>query len=251
MNGKILYFGDTALKEAASYLAGVMAYRRLAFDYIPSDSGIQDSMLDRDYQLYIVSDYPSKLFGPRQLAKIAERVSAGAGLLMIGGWESFTGFGGDYGKTVLKDVLPVEMSEGDDRVNCPQPCLVEPISDHEIIADLPFSAVCPGIGGFNRVACKPDALEILSARRFSVSAHERKFVFNPVEKSDPLLVVWTFGQGRVTAFASDAAPHWVGGLVDWGDGRVAACGPGANPVEVGNLYARFFGQMIAWTGRLE
>jgi uncharacterized membrane protein len=169
------------------------------------------------------------------------------GLLMIGGWESYTGLGGDYGKTALGEVLPVAMAERDDRVNCPQPCLVQRNTSHPIVSELPFDDIAPTIGGFNRVIRKAGGMEILSARRFEASRKGREFLITPAQEADPLLVTGRFGEGRVTAFTSDVAPHWVGGLVDWGDARVVACAPGANPVEIGNWYARFFHQMIRWT----
>ena len=45
----------------------------------------------------------------------------------------------------------------------------------------------------------------------------------------PVLVIGTAGHGRAAAFASDIAPHWVGGFVDWGDSRVTAQAPAARP----------------------
>ena len=66
----------------------------------------------------------------------------------------------------------------------------------------------------------------------------------------PLLVVGECGRGRTAALATDVAPHWVGGLVDWGDGRVVQ-EVNAGAIDVGNLYARFFRNLLVWTGRLE
>jgi hypothetical protein len=97
------------------------------------------------------------------------------------------------------------------------------------------------------VKAKPNSREILSARRFKAERKGKGFTFASLGEPDPLLVAGTHGKGRVTAYTSDAAPHWVGGLVDWGDARITACGRGANPVEVGNWYARFFHQIIKWT----
>ncbi len=250
MSRQILYLGDTALREAASYLAGVMSHFKISFDYQPSDVAFSDSMLEPDFRAFVISDYPSHNFSSGHLDRMLEKVHSGAGLLMIGGWESFTGSGGNYGRTSLREALPVSMQEEDDRVNCAQPCLVERISPHPIVEGLPFDAAAPGIGGFNRVRIKPDAAEILSCRRFRVRRAGPGFEFEPVAATDPLLVTGTFGRGRVVAFASDAAPHWVGGLVDWGDQRVTACAEGAGPIEVGNWYARFFGQMLAWTSQM-
>jgi uncharacterized membrane protein len=248
MKKPILYVGDTALREAASYLAGVLQHFGVEFDYVASDRPFPELEMG-EYRGVILSDYPSKNFGSGELDKLADHVREGMGLLMIGGWESFSGAGGDYGQTVLKEVLPVEMASGDDRVNCAQPCLVELRIQHPTVAGLPFDRLCPGVGGYNRVSAKSGALEVLSAQPFRVEHDAAGYRFVPADK-DPLLVIGEYGRGRVTAFASDVAPHWVGGLVDWGDGRVSACGPGANPIEVGNWYARFFHQIVSWTARL-
>jgi hypothetical protein len=50
----------------------------------------------------------------------------------------------------------------------------------------------------------------------------------------------------VCAMATDAAPHWVGGLVDWGESRVEAQADGAEAIEVGNWYAELFSNIIKW-----
>ncbi|HYK89206.1 MAG TPA: glutamine amidotransferase [Acidobacteriota bacterium] len=250
MDKQILYLGDTALKEAASYLAGIMSFHGISFDYRPSDARVKSALLDGGYRAVILSDFPSKNFTAAQLDRLAERVRNGMGLLMIGGWESFLGAGGDYTDTALSNVLPVGMQSSDDRINCPQPCLAERKCAHPIVDGLPFEAACPGIGGYNRVTTKPGAIEVLSARRFSVRRESGTYSFTPDDTPDPLLVVGSHGTGRVTAFTSDVAPHWVGGLVDWGKGRVAVCAEGASPIEVGDHYARLFAQMVKWTAQM-
>ncbi|MHC4396051.1 MAG: glutamine amidotransferase [Planctomycetota bacterium] len=248
MSKSILYLGDTELKSAASYLAGIMTFYDISFDYLPSDQKLSDSLLNAGYQVVIISDYPANNFSPEQLNSLTEMVSAGTGLLMIGGWESFTGPNREYNDTVLKEVLPVVMKDSDDRINCPQPCLVEKTADHKIIDSLPFDEKPPAIGGFNQFQSKPEASTILVARRFNVSRNQNEFTFTPFQKPDPLLVLGSFGKGRVAAFASDVAPHWVGGLVDWGDSRVVqAQAPAAEAIEVGNWYAELFANMIDWT----
>ncbi len=251
MENQILYVGDTALAGAASYLAGIMSSYGITFDYLPSDEQVTSSLLERGYRAVVISDYPSRNFSKTQLERLAERVKEGVGLLMIGGWESFVGAGGDYSMTVLSEVLPVAMQSGDDRVNCPQPCLVERNCPHPVVDGLPFESPCPGVGGYNRVKAKPAALTILSARRFSVRRGPKGYAFTPDDNADPLLVVGSFGMGRVAAFTSDVAPHWVGGLVDWGDRRLTACAQGANPIEVGDQYAKFFSQLIRWVAQID
>jgi hypothetical protein len=52
--------------------------------------------------------------------------------------------------------------------------------------------------------------------------------------------------------ATDLAPHWVGGLVDWGDDpRVAAQDQGSWQIEVGNFYAQFVANLLAWAGQFD
>lgn len=249
MGKSILYLGDTTLKEAGSYLAGVMSHHNISFDYLPSDQQFGDTFLNNKYQAVIISDYPAENFSTEQINTIVEQVTAGLGLLMIGGWESFTGAKGEYTDTKLSQVLPVIMQSADDRVNCFAPCLAEKMKEHEILSSLPFEENTPSIGGFNRLKSKPDSNTILLARRFKASYVNGNFTVTSLEDPDPLLVVSSYKQGRVCAFATDVAPHWVGGLVDWGNSRVKAQGPGANPIEVGNWYAALLANMINWTAR--
>ncbi len=242
----ILYCGDTALREAGSYLAGVMAHFSIPFDYLASHERFNDEFLFRAYRAIVLSDYPAINFTPGQLAKLAEKVHQGVGLLMIGGWASFAGANREYTDTVLREVLPVIMQEQDDRVNSWQPCVIEKKMDHAIVDGLPFHGFSPSVGGFNRFQAKPGAETVLTVRPIGVSRKEDKLVFSPSPDSDPLLVVGNHGSGRVCAFASDVAPHWAGGLVDWGDTRISVRSDGANLREVGNWYAAFFESLIRW-----
>ena len=251
-NATILYLGDTAINQAASYLAGIMTHFNMEFDYIPSDRKVSDDMLDKNYKAIIISDYPAHNFTTRQLDIIAQNVSDGMGLMMIGGWESFVGLDGKYNETVLADILPVKMQNSDDRVNCPQPCLIELNTQHQITQNLPFTQCPPCIGGYNLIKAKPSAKTILSARKFNVRFQNKKFIFQPEDNSDPLLVIGNYEKGRTLAFATDVAPHWVGGLVDWGNKRITAQAEkhGAEQIEVGNHYAELFANMINWLAKI-
>lgn len=248
MTQPILYLGDDALDRAAAYLGGVLTHAGLDFDHAPSDRDVDDALLDDRRSLYIISDFPVKRFGSGQMERIVEDVrERGAGLVMIGGWESFHGAAGEYNGTPIADVLPVEIAESDDRVNCPQPCLVKKLRNHPITDGLPFDKP-PGIGGYNRVTAREDTQTVLTAQRFEVDRKGGDFKFSPCKDLAPLLVVGGAGEGRTAAFATDVAPHWVGGLVDWGLGRVEAQADGGNPIEVGDEYARLLVQMVRWAG---
>ncbi|MHC5144715.1 MAG: hypothetical protein ACYSOX_03675, partial [Planctomycetota bacterium] len=105
MENRILYLGDTALNRQASYLAGVMSYYDLDFDYVSSDRKFSDSLLEKDHCIMILSDYPASNFSAKQAKILVDKIEDGMGLLMIGGWESFTGDGGDYHHTPFAEVL--------------------------------------------------------------------------------------------------------------------------------------------------
>ncbi len=245
MGRSILYLGDTALDQQGSYLAGVMSYYNQSFDYLNSEVRFSDSLLSRDYKLMILSDYPASNFTAQQIKTIADKVSDGMSLLMIGGWDSFTGIDGGYNHTQFANVLPVIMQENDDRVNFSGPCLVVKEQNHEAIDSLPFNDNTPTIGGLNSFEAKKESKILLNACEYKVSTNNKKSEFTK-GKTYPLLVIGNYGMGKTAAFASDVAPHWVGPFVDWGDNRIKARAEGSEPIEVGNLYAQFFAGLLSW-----
>ena len=248
MPDKICYLGDGRLQGAAAYLAGILLHHGMPFDYVPSADAPPAEFESTPYAAYVISDYPAARLGDAAMARLAARVEQGAGLVMIGGWESFHGQSGEYHRSPLAAVLPVVMQPCDDRRNFAQPCLIEKLCDHEILAGLPWEQP-PGIGGINVVTVKPEAETLLDAAWFSVRRTEDAYQFVPAGRA-PLLVVGRHGAGRTAAFASDVAPHWVGGFVDWGDGRIVQ-EVGGEMIEVGNCYARFFRNLVAWAGQMD
>lgn len=243
----VCYLGDDHLGAAAAYLAGVMTHFGIAFDYIPSNESPGRHFREQQYALYVLSDYSAARFAPADLTHLVASALNGSGVLMIGGWESFFGRLGEYHNTLLADVLPVTMLDRDDRTNYAQPCLLKKVAEHEILARLPFDRP-PGIGGLNVVIPRPNSQTLLAAVPLEVRQSEGGFAFT-AGKELPLLVVGENAQGRSAALATDVAPHWVGGFVDWGDARVHQ-EMGEGFIEVGNWYARFFRNLLVWTGRL-
>ncbi len=276
MPDKICYLGDDRLQGAAAYLAGILLHYGLAFDYVPSAESPPAEFTSTPYAAYVISDYPSPRLGHAGMTQIAARVEQGAGLVMLGGWESFHGRLGEYHQSPLAAVLPVTMQSCDDRRNFAQPCLIEKVADHEILAGLPWEQP-PGIGGINAVTAKPGAETLLDAVQFSVvraSMHGGQvariaaamaaalvetessavrslegYQFVPRGRA-PLLVVGRHGAGRTAALATDVAPHWVGGFVDWGHRRIVQ-EVGGGMIEVGNWYSRFFRNLVAWAGGMD
>lgn len=254
MANSIVYCGDTDQNGAAAYLSGLMASWGWKFDYIPSHVRISESQLTA-CTLLILSDYMASQFDITCQELAAQRVEQGCGLLMIGGWESFHGFGGNWDGTLLGSMLPVEIHSADDRVNFPQSAFLRPTNDHAIVANLPWSQCPPAIGGMNRVIPKSSATVLLQAHSFAVTSESKPGTIPTVDsnwllsprETLPALVVGAHGAGRTAAFMSDVAPHWVGGFVDWGPHRVMGQAPNAGAIEVGSDYARFWKQLLEWT----
>lgn len=148
---------------------------------------------------------------PNKLLVVREFVARGGGLLMVGGYMSFSGIEGKarYGQSPLADVLPVELQGADDRVERPEG--VEPTShaDHPVVAGL--DGAWPPLLGWNKMRAREESRVLASC------------------DVDPLLVIGAFGRGRVGAFASDLAPHWAPPcFLDWAG------------------YARLWDQLVTW-----
>lgn len=126
-----------------------------------------------------------------RLAMLRDYVKSGGGLVMVGGYMSFSGIDGRarFGMSPLASVLPVHMLDHDDRVEVPEgvKATVEQ-PDHAALGGTP--ADWPLLLGYNRLVAKAGSTTLASVG------------------TDPLLVVGTAGRGRAVAFASDFAPHW-------------------------------------------
>lgn len=150
-----------------------------------------------------------------RLALLGDYVKDGGGLLMIGGYMSFSGIDGRarYQASPLASVLPVTMLDRDDRVEVPEGLEATfPNPEHPVLGGTP--AAWPILLGYNQLKAKPDATVVAACG------------------NDPLLVVDDVGRGRCVAFASDVAPHWA-------------------PREFMNWphYATLWSSIVRWTGR--
>jgi uncharacterized membrane protein len=150
---------------------------------------------------------------PNVLKVLGDYVSQGGGLLMVGGFMSFSGFGGNacYHNTALADVLPVKMLGYDDRIECPEGINPGVSADHAVLDGV--DGGWPHFLGYQRLIAKSGAEVLLKAGE------------------DPFLTLGTHGSGRVAAFASDCSPHW-------------------GPPEFVNWehYPRFWSQLAGWLG---
>lgn len=261
---KVCYLGDDDATRAAAYLCGIMTHAGIPFERVDSGVAPKDDFATRAYSLYIVSDYSASNFKRGDMEHIVEQVKRGAGLLMLGGWESYFGRLGEYQNSPIAEIMPVIMANEDDRRNYSSPVVLRPtVASHPIIDGLPWQTA-PGVGGFNRFDAKEGATILLEGVRTQTTWSKSVDDWNaPLDSADlkvellekyPVLAVDECGAGRVAAFASDVAPHWIGGMVDWGTPRIFQelpewLGEGLF-VEIGRDYAQFFEQLVRWTGAL-
>lgn len=228
---RILFLGEGDLAGPARYLAAVLRWSKIPFDHRPDQARLPKSWRKRKYGAVLLSDYRYSAWTPCAKEWLAMSVQQGMGLLMIGGWASFTGQVGGYARTDIERLLPVRCIPGDDRVNRPAVLKIS-------------NGISLVVNGYHKVRPKPDSRTVLEFQDLTFS-HGR-----PVLGSKhPALVTGTAGRGRTAAFMTDAAPHWAGGLIDWGNRRAhIQVSPGVR-VETGTSYLQFFRQWLLWVSR--
>jgi len=163
-----------------------------------------DVIIISDIGKYTLLFYPwEKWFGvpmgPDRLELIKEFVAEGGGFIMCGGWVSFQGWGemARYHGTPIEEVLPVFISDRDDRVEKTEgitPEIIKP--EHPIVEGIPPDSF-PMFSGYNKLKIKEDATLIAKCAE------------------DPFIAVHSYGNGRTMAFASDIAPHWGAEFIKW------------------------------------
>ena len=188
------------------------------WDFYRLAPGEYEKILD-EYDVIIFSDVEGKLFQlapdffvpgetgkkvlvyPDRVRLTVEAVFAGKGIMMLGGWYSFSGeLGkGGWGRTKFKNILPVECLGHEDLVESTEgfhPTLTP--AGKEVFFESDFEGM-PPILGYNETKVIPDG-EILVTIE---------------ETGHPLVAVRKAGKGKVLAFTSDPAPHWGLNFVHW------------------------------------
>jgi hypothetical protein len=237
---RILYAGDSEVGGAANYLLAILRHLGASTVHLPPSAELSAGRLTRTLDLCILSDMAAARVPAASQRRIAELVRGGRGLLMLGGWASF-GRGGWRG-TPVDAVLPVRCAGGDDRVHLPSGAAVLPRGSASWLRGLPFDRP-PVICGLNRVRVAAEGRIVLVARELrlgSLASSGRA----AAGADHPLLVVDRRPHRRAAALATDLAPHWCGGLVDWGARRVRLTVRGRLAVEVGDRYVELVARLV-------
>jgi uncharacterized membrane protein len=202
------FFSSTTYETGVTYLQAALTAGGMAFTHLPNHLASVEFPNTEEalsaYDVVILSDIGANTLllhpdtwihgrpTPNRLRQLREWVGRGGGLIMCGGYYSFAGIYGAarYHHTPIEDVLPVDISPHDDRVETPEgvhPHVVD--AEHPILSGIPD--VWPILLGYNEVAAlKPDA-------QLLVTADEQ-----------PLLAVRSVDRGRTLAWTSDIGPHW-------------------------------------------
>lgn len=244
---KVLYLGDSPAGGPANYLLGILGSLKAQVRHTPPGEIIPSSYLRVRPDLIIISDYEYRLLSPANETSFRKWLDAGTGLLMIGGWASFAGPFGGWQNSTLTSYLPVQMKSADDRVQHPTGAILFPEANLGLLKGLSFSAA-PAICGWNQVQVKKDAQLILSVQKI-ISSTNKKAVLKWDKTKHPLLAIRDKEGLRSAAFTTDAAPHWCGGLVDWGTERMRLKSAPGIYIEVGDLYVRLLQNILLWTAK--
>ena len=242
---RVLYAGDGRAGQAADYLLAVLRRMRARARYVPSKQRLPSSAL-RGVDVLIFSDYGRDRLSRSVEAEALARIRGGTGFLMVGGWGSFSAKYGNWHRSPLAELLPVECLGKDDRTNLPTGALVAPLKDHAVLDSVSWK-LPPVVCGLNRTRLKAGSELILAA--YPIAARVRpgaRPVLSTAKTSYPLLALTRSPAPRVAAFTADIAPHWCGGLVDWGTKRLILPLPQGRSIEVGEDYARFLASLIGW-----
>lgn len=128
---------------------------------------------------------------PNRCNLIKDYVLQGGGLLMFGGYMTFSGINGQgkWVHTAVQDILPVQLVPYDDRMeHCEGvfPKVEKP--DHSILNGI--DEEFPFILGYNYSKIKPEAEMVASVC------------------GDPFIAAASFGDGKSAIVSTDCSPHW-------------------------------------------
>jgi uncharacterized membrane protein len=238
---RVLFLGEGSLHGSARYLAGILRWAKIPFDHVVDQEPIPAAWQKRHYGAFILSDYRHASFSSQTEKWLVKEVLHGSGLLMIGGWASFTGKVGHYAGSRIEQLLPVRCVPGDDRVQRASGAVVGETSQTTVHFPSPDFKSPPIVCGYHRVRVIPGSKVLLLLRDVEFKGNRAI-----LGKPHPLLVAGHASWGSTLAFLTDCAPHWAGGLVDWGHKRITVTVSPGVQIEVGDTYLRFFADLIRW-----
>ncbi len=235
---RVAYF-DQPLRPEQKFIRRINIAQKIQLDFQPvrpppfnKGTRLNDDWFKAEaYDVYIIGDVSAEVFGTERLRNMALAVERGAGLIMIGGFQSFGA--GNYARSPLADWLPVEMKTSEFQGN-----EIDLAAHHD--RQLKIEPTSAGLKHFVMQIDSNDN----GARWESLAPLERGNKLKPrrgglvqtlAETSDgiPLLLAHDIGGARVAAFAGDTTWLWVSKNDDL------------------EAHQRFWRQMILWLAHKE
>lgn len=231
---RVAYFDVIGLEQRAIKM--VNGSDKIQLDYFDVRGGrfrnqtrIDPAIFDRgSYDVYLIGDVPADVFGPALLAKLADRVADGAGLLMLGGMLNWNA--NSPGASQLADVIPIQIPPagvgGPDRSRLlagPQPM---------VPTDTGLKRYVMQLASTDKNRSKWEALAPLFGATRLTPKTELVEVWAQTRDGSPLLCASEIGRARVAVFGGYTTYLWVQ------HGQAAD-------------HQRFWRQMILWLARKE
>ena len=208
----VLYLEGTLRVEEKFIRRALESSHDIKVDYVrlpPRPADFAEYFKPGKYEVYLLGDVDSTMFQGNELTELAECVNRGAGLMMLGGFQSF-GPGG-YAGSPLANVLPVRMN----RLERQRPG--DPFrNDQHWPGPLPMRPTSLGLLQFAlTLAGSRQESEALWAKLPPLDGANKFQELSPGAQvwadagpDKPLLVAQNFGEGRVLAFAGDSTWRW-------------------------------------------
>lgn len=223
-------FYSSTYDSGEKWLKNALEANGYQVDYMPNHLALNEFPYETEalaeYDTIILSDigantlllsdatFSKSEIKPNRIQLIKDYVLNGGGLCMIGGYMTFAGIDGKgrWHNTPVQDILPVQVLDRDDREEHPEGIVATVKLEHEILSGIP--AEWPPFLGYNKTILKENAQLLVEVG------------------GNPLIAVNTAGEGRVSVFTSDCAPHWAPlQFCEW------------------EYYPKLFTQLMDWTSK--
>lgn len=227
---RVAYFDS--LRPEFKFLRSITDSSRVQLDAMPVWSGRFASRNNFDeswfepgnYDAFIIGNVSAETLGQDRIQKLVECLNQGAGLMMIGGENSF-GSGG-YHRTSLARFLPVVMSDNDKQLEND----VAMVPRRAALSNPILQIASPDQNSRRWNELPPlQGANLLRLRPASAAQ-----VLAETPTRSPLLISQSTGAARVMAFAGDTTWQWVL-HEDW----------------AANAHQRFWRQVIFWLTKME
>ncbi|MEX0818501.1 MAG: glutamine amidotransferase [Pirellulaceae bacterium] len=205
----------------------------LEINSIPDDPEVLDT-----FDVFMIGDLDSTYLRGDQMELIRDRVRAGAGLIMMGGYHSL-GPGG-YADTPIEELLPVfvgdrEVGQIDDPF---QPQLTVEGRQHPIFANIaPFFPTGEALAEIEGLPPLDGSVRVRRAKPTAtvLAVHPSESTSDDIAM--PVVAVQPVGNGRAAIFTGDTTRNWQQTL---------------RSLDRESPFLRFWGQMVRWlAGRSE